>query len=89
MKNIGLAIQNDGCDEANHYPRHASARAHNGDLGNDCHIRHLPIDFGGSRAHTYIKKPAWTGSAIHFLTAALCLLYLLLLLTSIAWRHYA
>jgi len=89
MKNTSLAIQSDGCDEANHYPRHACAHAHNGGLGSDRHIRHLPIDFGGARAHTYTKKPAWTDSAIAFLTAALCLLYLLLLLSSIAWRHYA
>ena len=89
MKNTGLPIQSVACDEANHYPRHARARAHNGDLENDCHKCHILPDFGGSRAHTYIKKLARTDSAILFCTAILYALYIFLLLSGIGGSVYA
>lgn len=67
MRNASLPIQSDGCDRTCHITRmRARAHAHNGGLVNMRHMRHHSAVFGGSRAHTYIKKLARTDSAIIF-----------------------
>ena len=90
MKNANLAIQSDAGDTAYHITRmRARAHTHNGGLWNMRHMRHHSADFGGSRAHSYIKKLARTDSAILFFTVILYALYIFLLLSYLSWGVYA
>jgi len=91
MKTDILPVQGDADDAANHNTRYARTRActHNGGLGNLRHLRHRIIDFGGSRAHTYIEQLARTDTAILFLIILLYLLDLFPLLSSYFWGNYA